>query len=1681
MPFRICRFCLPRTSLSRRTPRSGRCFSKLHDAFVASAIVNLNRVRIQWGRISCYVPALPVMLLGGAIQLRGQITTSQTNYNPNGYDAILTLDAIEHPRPDLVVVIGHRGAHSLIDGEFPTIPENSLQSIRDAASAGWEAIEIDVKNSSDGIPLLTHDYTWGRETCGQWGSGAVRFNPFTAPGDSLNDSGDPQVSSTSVSSTRSFLKTTWLRDSISLQQNAFQNCSIFDGNTYTGEYPPTLQEVLTEMSKDKIAMVLTLDIKDAATAKASWDVLKSNVDYLGRSYAKSVIIKVPARNFKSVADYDATFPLTTADDPHVFPYFNTGDIKPQTYGSETAIQQNIAAIEADTSIHISALEIVLKQYNGILTQTLNYVKSFFPSTAIANFSPYGERTTPADPNVPEFFTNKGYCAPCDTLATYYFNGAPYGEPSDTDDQRGNKDFLVSQEGINAVTADDTADWIAYLTQKGLHDTKYLKPSGVASSGDQLSLDGSDYTPQQPGGSYVLLAQVSSPSATGSVTFSENGALLGTASLLNGDTSFTVSSITSGTHTYTASYSGDGTYPPASSNTLTLTVGAGSGSGPGGGTSSPGAIPLRLLPTGDSITWGYADPTGNGYRLSLLSQLINQGFSADFVGTQQNGQFTDNYNEGHSGYTIEQISGLIDGVLARYQPNVMTLMIGTNNCNLNDDPSGAPGLLTSLISQIYSDDPTIAIALATLIPSGNPTYESCIQQFNAQIPGIVAQFQAQGQHIVLADMSAVAVGDLVSDGVHPNATGYQKIANGFLTAVEQLAGNGWISNAPPCSAIPAGCSDPAILAAGSNTSSLPRVPQPRQAANGWIFAGSVSSGSPVSGIYRYADMNGDGKADFVVIDPTTGALTVYLNNGTDFPTYGGWGPPIAFASGAAPASQVVLADVTGDGKADYLIVDPNTGAVTAWQNNGGDNGGQPWTNLGQVAKGAASAALVRFADVNGDGKADYLVLDPNTGSVTAWLNNGMDVPGGGGWTNVGQVAAGAAPAAMVQFADLNGDGFADYLVLNPVTGAITAWLNNGMDIPGGSGWTPIGQIAAGSGAGSLVQFADINGDRAADYLVLQPSNGQTTGWLNNGGDSTALTPNLPQPKRSPQPRQAANGWTAQGNILPSITLPLGQIRYADMDGNGLADVVIIDPNSGALTVYLNYGRAAGAGQWANPIAFAAGAAPAAQVVLADVTGDGKADYLVVDPSTGAVTAWQNKGGDNGGGGWGYLGQIAKGAGPGALVRFADVNGDGLADYLVVDLNTGAVSAWLNSGMDLPGGGGWTPLGQVAAGGGPGSMVRFADINGDGYADYLLLNPLTGAVTAWLNNGMDVAGGGGWIPLGLIAPGTGAGSEVQFADIDGDGCADYLVVASNTETDAWLNNGGDLASSLPPVTLPPPTRTPQPRQAANGWIAGGSLFPGTNVPGEVRYADMNGDGWADVVVIDPNSGALTVYLNNALGGGTWSAPIAFAAGAAPASQVVLADVTGDGKADYLIIDPSTGAITAWQNNGGDNGGPGWSYLGQVAKGAGPSALVRFGDVNGDGKADFLVVDPNTGAVTAWLNNGMDLPGGGGWVSLGQVAAGGGPGSETRFADINGDGFADYLLLDPVSGAVTAWLNNGMDVSGGGGWTPLGQIAPGTGAGSQVQFADVNGDGRADYLVVASNGQTNVWLNNGGDPSQ
>ena len=147
--------------------------------------------------------------------------------------------------------------------------------------------------------------------------------------------------------------------------------------------------------------------------------------------------------------------------------------------------------------------------------------------------------------------------------------------------------------------------------------------------------------------------------------------------------------------------------------------------------------------------------------------------------------------------------------------------------------------------------------------------------------------------------------------------------------------------------------------------------------------------------------------------------------------------------------------------------------------------------------------------------------------------------------------------------------------------------------------------------------------------------------------------------------------------------------------------------------------------------------------------------------------------------------------------------------------------------------------------------------------------------------------------------------------------------------------------------------------------------------------------------------------------------------------------------------------------------------IASGVGPGAGVRFADISGNGKADYLFVD-DTGRVALYQNGGPDSKGGWLWIGPKQIATGVPHATQSNvfFPDLNGDGRADYVVVGE-KGEVDMWLNVGSPSSYDITWIQSGQIATGLGT-PNVSLVDISGDGRADYMIWDQLGGITGYLN-------
>ena len=208
--------------------------------------------------------------------------------------------------------------------------------------------------------------------------------------------------------------------------------------------------------------------------------------------------------------------------------------------------------------------------------------------------------------------------------------------------------------------------------------------------------------------------------------------------------------------------------------------------------------IKIMPLGDSITNG----TGNqsGYRLRLYTELTGAGYSVNFVGAlQTNGcaALPDWDHEGHPGFNIDNIANgwstvpgintyLAPGV---YDPDIILLMIGTNDVSEQRDFTHVGDRLNDLITRISNRttglQPNAHLIVATIPPRGDKPNDTDTQWYNSQLQTVVQQHITAGENVTLVDMYSALNASDIADGVHPNQTGYNKIADVWFDGIQTV--------------------------------------------------------------------------------------------------------------------------------------------------------------------------------------------------------------------------------------------------------------------------------------------------------------------------------------------------------------------------------------------------------------------------------------------------------------------------------------------------------------------------------------------------------------------------------------------------------------------------------------------------------------------------------------------------------------------------------------------------------------------------------------------------------------------------------------------------------------------------------------------------------------------------------
>ncbi len=219
---------------------------------------------------------------------------------------------------------------------------------------------------------------------------------------------------------------------------------------------------------------------------------------------------------------------------------------------------------------------------------------------------------------------------------------------------------------------------------------------------------------------------------------------------------------------------------------------------------------KIMPLGDSITDGCCGENtksmGGSYRVELFHLSLMNNKRLTFVGSHSSGpNMVDNVTfpkkqEGHSGWTIADgggRDGLQDEVaswLKSNPPDIVTLMIGTNDVDISLDLPNAPKRVGTLIDAIIQNSPNALVVVAQIVPTRTDNENTRIQAFNAGLTPIVKSFADAGKHVILVDMygaytkNADFKNAYLANGLHPSDAGYAVMANTWWAAIGNLLPN-----------------------------------------------------------------------------------------------------------------------------------------------------------------------------------------------------------------------------------------------------------------------------------------------------------------------------------------------------------------------------------------------------------------------------------------------------------------------------------------------------------------------------------------------------------------------------------------------------------------------------------------------------------------------------------------------------------------------------------------------------------------------------------------------------------------------------------------------------------------------------------------------------------------------------
>lgn len=747
-----------------------------------------------------------------------------------------------------------------------------------------------------------------------------------------------------------------------------------------------------------------------------------------------------------------------------------------------------------------------------------------------------------------------------------------------------------------------------------------------------------------------------------------------------------------------------------------------------------------------------------------------------------------------------------------------------------------------------------------------------------------------------------------------------------------------------------------------------------------------------------DINQDGLPDLVIYrgSPPNYVVEYRLNIGDNF-----LGPTVTIDDDAYESYELVTGDLNGDGIPDLVTGSSgDTRGIRVFLNRMAPGTATPEFEETQRFTGFVTRSI-EADDLDGDGDLDLIYQSTNW-STSEHRVNWRENIGAGSFGAERLIAQGRADKILA--ADLDADDDPDLIVLSSFDNSIRWYRNNG----DGSFRS---ETAVESGASDLRDFdaADADNDGDMDIVAIA---GQQAYYYRN--DRRRFT------RRNPF------GIFASGSL----------IRFVKADEDDLPDLVYEGNNT------LRYRKNTGAGTFGSEITFSNAGSDvnmhAFQVV--DFDGDQREDLV--------GTLWGNE----------NVIWFPNATGvPPQIVSFS------AADNTLLPGETTTLTWQVNHAT------------SVAIDGEPVTGTSLEVTAGDTEHVYI--------ITATNDAGSVTSKAALFVPeqvfddqVPLVLQSRMQFSDVESADLDGDGRPDLVYASTDADQFGWYpadGNGGYGERRLIDTTLDEPVEFLAADLDQDGDVDLALGFrDGANIyrnDGEgnftieplssmrcstVSSADMNHDGWPDLILADRSFQPIRIALNDGSGG--FPAEVNTELGHR-SYKAIAADVDEDGIEDLIRIGESSGS---WLRGTGPVTFTPGGDLGSVRR----DCPVYYTDIDQDGHEDVVM---RTGSSTIGVIRGRgrgffdSLP-----LNLNVPNL-----SNFTLADFDGDLDHDIGFVTPSSSSpkVAGWLEG----DGTGKFSEPFVAAPGPVNSYLVKARDLDLDGDLD-LLATTEGQI-FWMRN------